>query len=147
MPKPPIKQKYIETPEKLWELFKEYRAFAKNTPILVHDYVGKDGVSVYREKERPLTFEGFDNYVFERGEINQLRDYFDNRDGRYETYVHICSRIKQIIRQDQVDGGMVGVYNPSITQRLNNITEKVENNVNGQTTKTIIFKHEPLDGE
>jgi len=34
-----------------------------------------------------------------------------------------------IIRQDQISGGMVGQYNPSITQRLNGLVEKsqVEN--------------------
>jgi hypothetical protein len=32
-----------------------------------------------------------------------------------------------MIRNDQIDGGMVGQYNPSITQRLNGLVEKTDN--------------------
>jgi hypothetical protein len=48
----------------------------------------------------------------------------------YDDYMTICSRIKEQIRQDQIEGGMVGQYNPSITQRLNNLTDKQEHKVN-----------------
>jgi hypothetical protein len=40
--------------------------------------------------------------------------------------VTICTHIKEIVRQDQIEGGMVGQYNPSITQRLNGLKEQVE---------------------
>jgi hypothetical protein len=121
------KNKYIETPDLLWELFTEYKTTTKANPRLKHVFVGKDGNSDYEELERPLTIEGFENYVFEKGVINDLGDYFKNKDGRYSDYAPICSRIKQRIRQDQIEGGMVGQYNASITQRLNNLTEKLEN--------------------
>ena len=52
--------------------------------------------------------------------------YFINYEGRYEDYVSICSRIKREIRTNQIEGGMVGIFNPSITQRLNGLTEKSE---------------------
>jgi hypothetical protein len=41
----------------------------------------------------------------------------------------ICSYIKREIRTDQINGGMVGQYNASITQRLNGLTEKTETTV------------------
>ena len=53
------KKKYIETPEKLWELFLLYAKEVKSKPTLVHDFVGKDASEVRREKENPLTIEGF----------------------------------------------------------------------------------------
>tara|TARA_R100000951_G_scaffold33959_1_gene29002 strand:- start:6171 stop:6593 length:423 start_codon:yes stop_codon:yes gene_type:complete len=118
------KNKYIETPEKMWELFEAYNLELKGKPILQHDFVGKDAESVRREKERPLTFEGFQNYLDDTGLIGVIEQYFENRDGRYSDYVGICSRIKRKIRQDQIEGGMAGIYNPSITQRLNNLTER-----------------------
>ena len=34
------------------------------------------------------------------------------------------------ISGDQIQGGMAGLYNPSITQRLNGLVEKVDNTVN-----------------
>lgn len=120
------KPKYIETPEKMWELFCAYRKATKAKPITVKDWVGAMATEVLREKERPLTMEGFDLYCFEKGVIESIDHYFSNRDGRYSDYVGICSRIRQAIREDQIGGGMAGIYNPSITQRLNGLTEKVE---------------------
>ena len=116
----------------MWELFCAYRNTTKAKPILVQDFVGKDGDEVHRQKERPLTMEGFDLYCFEQGIIESIDHYFSNRDKRYESYVGICSRIKKAIREDQIAGGMAGIYNPSITQRLNNLSEKVDNHTDGE---------------
>jgi hypothetical protein len=116
--------KYIESPERMWELFLQYRKEIKTNPILVKDWVGKDGEQVYREKERPLTDKGF--YNFCRRNIGCVKQYFDNQDNLYTDYITICSHIKEEIEQDQIEGGMAGIYNPSITQRLNNLTDKVE---------------------
>jgi hypothetical protein len=44
-------------------------------------------------------------------------------------FSEVCSRIKKSIRADQIKGGMAGIYNPSITQRLNNLVERQENTV------------------
>lgn len=123
------KHKYIETPERLWELFKEYETYAKSNPIIVEDYVGKDAELVKRKKEVPLTVDSFEDYLFELGIINDLGDYFSNKDERYTEYATICRAIKRKCRKDQINGGMAGIYNPSITQRLNNLTERIESEV------------------
>ena len=120
------KHKYIETPERLWELFKSYELDAKSNPIIVEDYVGKDAELVRRKKEVPLTVDSFEDYLFELGIINDLGDYFSNKDERYTEYATICHAIKRKCRKDQINGGMAGIYNPSITQRLNGLTEKTE---------------------
>lgn len=135
------KHKYIETPEKMWELFLSYKKWVEDNPIKVHDFVGKDGDSVYREKQRPLTFEGFDCYVMELEGIRSkgVEQYFTNQDNAYTDYLGICSRIKRVIRGEQITGGMAGIYNPSITQRLNNLVEKTENK---HEVSEIIVKHE-----
>jgi hypothetical protein len=126
------KPKYIETPEKMWEHFEAYRQEKKSNPILVQDFVGKDGDEVNRKKERPLTLEGFEVWCFEKGIISDLSDYFENKQGRYADYIPICRTIRKIIRNDQIEGGMAGIYNPSITQRLNGLTEKSEMTVKEQ---------------
>ncbi len=128
--------KYIETPDKMLELFEAYIQDTKDRPIEVQDFVGKDGEEVYRKKERPLTMEGFENYCFRNGIINDLSDYFANKDGRYSEYTAICRTIRKIIRQDQIEGGMSGIYNPSITQRLNGLVDKVQED----GTKEIVVK-------
>ena len=120
-----MKHKYIETPERLYELFEEYVKIVKDNPRKKHTFVGKDGKSEYERLEKPLTMEGFRIYCFNTEGC--IKHYFDNTDERYTAYSTICSHIKDIIRQDQIEGGMVGQYNPSITQRLNGLTEKTEN--------------------
>jgi len=121
------RNKAIETPELMLQYFTEYCEYAKANPIKVHDFVGKDGDEVYRLRERPLTIEGFENYCYNQGVISDLGRYFANLDNAYEDFRTICSRIRKTIRQDQIEGGMAGVYNPSITQRLNSLVEKSEN--------------------
>lgn len=123
------KKKYIETPEKMWEYFLAYKKEVKSNPIKVQDYVGKDAEMVYREKERPLTIEGFENYLEDQEIIGDLSHYFANTNNAYSEYLTICSRIKRNVKQDQIEGGMANIYNPSITQRLNNLVDRVENNV------------------
>lgn len=132
--------KYIETPEKMWLLFEDYRKQTKSNPILVHDFVGKDADEVERKRERPLTFEGFKNYC--RRNVGEVEQYFMNPDNRYDDYISICRAIKDEIREDQVIGGMVGIYNPSITQRLNGLKEQSETDVTskGKELKTLTIE-------
>lgn len=124
--------KYIETPELLLELFEQYTIETKSKPFIIKDWVGGIGKEVLREKEKPLTLEGFSVYCFKL--IGCVKPYFNNTDDRYSNYITICSHIKELIRLDQVSGGMAGIYNPSITQRLNGIKEQTEivstNNIN-----------------
>jgi hypothetical protein len=128
------KHKYIETPEKMWELFEQYRAYTKSRPILVQDFVGKDGDEVNRKKERPLTIDGFECWCYDNDIISDLSNYFANSDNKYSEYSTICSRIRKAVRTDQIEGGMSGIYNPSITQRLNGLTDKSE----------VMVKEQPL---
>lgn len=126
MPKP----KLIESPERLLEIWEGYRVWVKQNPRKKHVFVGKDGSSEYELLERPLTMEGFKVYCFENHSC--INHYFENTDKRYNEYSEVCSHIKQIIRQDQIEGGMVGQYNPSITQRINGLTDKQDITSNGK---------------
>lgn len=100
-------------------------------------YVGKEGTRMTDALKLPLTFEGFRVFCYENyGTVHQ---YFDNKDNLYSDFVEICSHIKLEIRSNQITGGMLGVFNPSITQRLNNISEKIED-VTPQTPKKLIIK-------
>lgn len=131
--------KLIESPEKMWELFVAYKENSKNKPILVQDFVGKDGMEVRRERERPLTMEGFECFVMDSTDINypDLTEYFSGTNESYKEFFPICSRIRREIRQDQISGGMAGIYNPSITQRLNGLVEKTDTKTEGIQKITI----------
>lgn len=118
--------KTLESPDELWQLFLDYKSATKKKPR--HRYVMNQRTGRFgKEKlEVPLTKEGFYNFVANQGVISTLKDYFSNRDERYEEFVPICSRIRDEITQDQIEGGMVGQYNASITQRLNGLADKTE---------------------
>lgn len=120
--------KKIKTPEIFWQLFLDYKKHTKKKSNLRTkvDYVGKFGEEKNTPLETPLTIEGFENYVADQGVINDLGDYFANSSRRYDEFATICTRVKRVIRQDQIEGGMVGQYNPSITQRINGLTDKIQ---------------------
>lgn len=117
--------KYIETPDKLLQLWEEYKQWVKKNPRIIYQ-IDKIGQLVPVPHEVPLTQQRFEVYVKQNHHI-QIGQYFDNPDGRYDDYVAICTHIRTERQADQIEGGMVGQYNPSITQRLNGLTEKVEN--------------------
>jgi hypothetical protein len=139
------KHKYIETPEKMWQLFCDYEKVVKSNPRFKVEYVGKDGDRVDTPLECPLTMEGFECFVMDNTNITfpDLSEYFEGKNESYKEYFPICSRIKRKIRKDQVEGGMVGLYNASITQRLNNLKESTEN-INTNTNISIL-NIDPLD--
>lgn len=133
------RHKNIETPEIMWELFCDYRTQVKNNPITIVEQKkgntiipkGFEGdlpdAIVELPAQRPLTMEGFQNFLDDQDVISDVTDYFENKNNSYSDFLRICRRIKRTIRQDQIEGGMAGIYNPSITQRLNNLIEKTEN--------------------
>lgn len=141
----PFGTKNIESPEKMWALFSEYKEEVKSNPRKKHVFVGKDGNSENEKLERPLTMEGFEVFCFDK--VGTIEHYFRNDKGNYDDYCAICLHIRKLIRQDQIEGGMVGQYNPSITQRLNGLTEKVEaknENINRNITVEVIKSDAPL---
>lgn len=117
-----------EALEKAW---KEYKAFrikeAEQWPKV--QYVGKDGERKEDAQKLPLTMDGFEIFCYNNyGCVNH---YFDNSEDQYNDFRTICSRIRKEIRDNQIIGGLLGQFNPSITQRLNGLKESQEINVTG----------------
>lgn len=136
-------ERIFKTPEDLYKAFEEYKANlleeAKKFPKV--QYVGKDGNRVVDYLPLPYTYEGFKVFCYK--DYGTIRQYFDNKDEYYSEFVHICSRIQEEIRNNQITGGMLGFYNPSITQRLNNLVERVQED--GSKDVTIKVKYERKD--
>lgn len=129
----------VETPEEMHNLFICY--VNSIIPRIKVEYVGKDGDRVETPLNTPLTFEGFKDYCWDNN-IGDVEQYFVNQGERYDEFISICSRIKNKIRRDQIEGGMVGQYNPSITQRLNGLKEHTDTTVK---TSVNILSFDPLD--
>lgn len=125
----PFGTKKIATPEILWQHFLDYKEWVRNNPILVQDYIGKESQMVYRERQRPLTIEGFECYCFDNDIIGDLSHYFANTHNNYTDFLTICKSIRKAVRNNQIEGGMAGIFNASITQRLNGLTENVNQDI------------------
>ena len=121
--------KAIASPEMFWAFFLDYKIEIKTNPLLVHDFVGKDGNPAYREKERPLSIEGWENYLENEYGIGTVQQYLENRDGRYQEFVSVVSRVRKQIRQDQIEGGMAGIYQQNLTARICGLSDKMEQTV------------------
>jgi len=126
MPHPTRIFKTVKELSKAWKGYKKDLT-EQNKEWLNVQYVGKDGCRVTDPLKVPMTLEGFKRYC--RNNHGDVSHYFDNDGELYNDFRVICRAIREEIRENQIIGGMLGVYNPSITQRLNNLQDKqqVEN--------------------
>jgi hypothetical protein len=118
--------KYIETPEKLWELFTEYVEHERKHPMTKRDYVGRNGDEKDTPLETPITFEGFECYLADKGVIEHLSDYSANTDGNYDDYSTIITRIRKNCFVHNFKGASVGLFNPSLIARKLGLIDKQE---------------------
>lgn len=118
------KHKYIKTPEELWQLFEDYRQEVKSNPRIKVEYVGKDGQRVSTPIERPLIIEGFKCFCADK--VGDIQAYWNNRNDEYSEFSPIITRVREEIRREQIDGGMVGAYNSNLTARINSLKEQSE---------------------
>ena len=119
-----------------WKLYKEdLLVQAKDWQKV--QYVGKEGQRMSDDLKLPYTMEGFE--VFCYNNYGCVEQYFKNSGSYYDDFVPICSYIKKEIRHNQITGGMMGVFNTSITQRLNNLVEKTQD-VTPVAPKKLVIK-------
>jgi hypothetical protein len=127
------KKKYIETPEKLYEIFESYIEDCKSRTRRIPKATVK-GV-VYEDHIPPLTIDGFKTYCNKNG--NDINRYWYNIDNGHSEYVTIVTRIKEEIRNDQIEGAIVGQYNNNIVARLNGLKENSDVTTNGKEISEI----------
>ena len=116
----------FKTPDDLKKAFDEYKDDLKKQSdewVKIY-YVGKEGDKKEDKQKVPMTMEGFERFCYDN--YGCVHQYFDNKEGYYSDFVAICSRIKKEIRENQIVGGLLNFFNPSITQRLNGLTDKKE---------------------
>jgi hypothetical protein len=118
----------IDSPEHLLELFQSYKKWVKENPRYKYTLNQRTGDMVAEPLECPLTMEGFEVYCFNKFDLT-IEHYIRNTQGAYDEFCGISTHIKREIRQDQINGGLVGQYNANLTARLNGLTEKTENTI------------------
>lgn len=118
----------IETPEKLWELFLEYEAWSKNNPYKVHTHTAR-GVKQYQDKEKVLTYIGFEGWLCLNEVVYDLTHYEVSKnsvDAKSIDYRPIIAKIKRVCSLDTITGASAGVYNANLASRLEGLSEKSE---------------------
>jgi len=121
----------FKTPDELehaWKLYKK-DLLIQAADWLKIQYVGKEGQRMTDAMKLPYTMDGFE--VFCYNNYGCIEQYFKNQDNYYSEFIPICSHIKKEIRSNQITGGLLGVYNPSITQRLNSLQDNTKTELTG----------------
>ena len=134
--------KYIETPEKLWELFESYVEKERSNPMYKVEYVGKDGDRVDTPLQVPITFEGFECYLADEGIIQDLGKYSANTDNAYTEFVTIITRIRNNCFVQNFKGASVGLFNANIIAKKLGLIEKTQMDLK---TEQPLFTDVPKD--
>jgi len=125
----------FKEPKDLMQAWEEYKEHLKIEALqwTKIQYVGKEGQRMEDAFKLPYTFDGFEVFCYNK--YGYIEQYFKNTGSLYNDFVPLCSHIKKEIRSNQITGGLLGMYNPSITQRINNLTEKIETDNNHSIKK------------
>lgn len=116
--------KNIESPERFWELFLEFREFKQSQKIKV-PIITKMGPDVL-EHTPPLTWAGFDAWLYEEQIISHTEDYRSNKENRYADYAGVIKAITNIMYTNKFEGAAVGAYNANIISRDLGLADKKE---------------------
>lgn len=118
------RDKLFANPELLWEAALEYFQWCDDNPILSHDFIGKEGRSDYREKQRPYTIAGFCVY------IDASREWWNRfKDSATPDFLQVLTRIEEIMYQNKFEGATVGIFNANIIARDLGLSEKTESKI------------------
>ena len=133
------KHKYIKSPEELWGFFCDYIEHERSNPMQKTEYIGQNAIKVTLDLETPITFEGFECYLFKMDIISDLGDYAKNKDNAYSEYPPIIKQIKSFCFTNNFKGASVGLFNASLIARKLGLTDKTSVDLSGtvETTSTI----------
>ena len=115
------KPEYIETPEKLWQLFEQYIDSLET--IKVPQSHVKLGV-LYLDIKEPMTMEGFKSFCSDMGLT--IKHYIDNTDNAYSDYRTIVMRIKDRIYKNNFSRAAAGLYKENLIAKQLGLAAKIE---------------------
>lgn len=122
----------FKTPDDLKEAWDKFKVDLKeqSKEWVKYQYVGRDGDRKTDPQKVPMTMEGFERFCYNN--YGCVEQYFKNQDEYYNDFIPICSRIRKEIRENQIIGGLLNIYNTSITQRLNGLVDKTKTELTGE---------------
>lgn len=138
-------KKNIESPEKLRELFEEYKDYCKKNPKYENILSHKTGEIHKVPREVSYTWSGFEVWLFNKKVVARLDDYRFNKENRYSEYAYILDIINKEIYNDKINGAVAGIFNQNIIARDLGLVDKqqvdqntkVKNPYEGLTTEEL----------
>ena len=128
------KPKIIKSPDELLNFFNEYKKYNIANPIHETIFVGKDAIERIKKHYKPLTWQGFEVFLFHQGiadNSNQsgyidLKKYRTNFNNAYTEYVPILRVIGLEMFDQKYSGAAVGIYNANIIAKELGLADKSE---------------------
>lgn len=118
--------KIFKTPEDLYKEYLLYKEKTLNTPLLKQDFVGKDAIEVDRKFTKPLTWRGFEAFMFNKGLLVNIDKYRRNFDNAYEDFVGIIHAIGSDMFDQKFSGAACGIYQQNIIARELGLSDNQE---------------------
>lgn len=141
----------FKTPEELEAKAEGYFQYCDTHPIEVWqrkaaaaNQSAKNGSGIKSDEgtmhiPRPYTIDGLSLWC----EVGNWRQWRADAPPEFRTVIY---RLEARVRDQQVSGAMVGMYNPNLTARLNGIADKTDLNVNIEQQQTAKEALEALMG-
>lgn len=116
------------TPEALEATFEEYVEWAKKHPLSINKVSAGEIIAI--PTERPLTLVGF--CVFADIVENTFREY-----ERQEEFLSVTTRARTAFANSQIEGALIGAYNPNIVARLQGLADRQDVTTNGKDIQQV----------
>ena len=117
-------KKNIRTPEKLYEYFEQYKEDCKSNPKQENIWNSREGKQAHLDREIPLTWNGFEVWLFKKKILTCINDYKSNKEERYTEYANIIRAIDGEIYEDKFAGATAGIYQHNIIARDVGLADK-----------------------
>lgn len=127
----------FKTPEELQAKAEEYFRHCDTHPVEVWKRKGA-GVNQSAEKGSAAKSDEGTMYIARPYTIDGLAlwcgigNWHQWRSDQSEEFRKVISALEARVRDQQVTGAMVGMYNPNLTARLNGIADKTDLNINAE---------------
>lgn len=115
----------IPTPERFLELFNEWMEWKLKQVIKVPSVTKMGPIDL--EHTPPLTWAGFDAWLFQKGIVYDTDDYRGNKNGAYGDFSDVIRAISNIMYANKFEGAAVGAFNANIISRDLGLAEKTSN--------------------
>ncbi len=119
--------KYIPNPDKLWELWTQYKDSINTVSVPVtHPKLGV----VYLEIPEPIHERGFNCWLNENEAFKgkSIHQYFANQDKLYDDYITTITRIKDDIFKHNYKYSAVGMHKEKLTMALLGLANNIKEN-------------------